>query len=267
MVSFPARRNDFYMFRSGSDYFQRRCRAQKRWLVLPAVLSLTLVGAANTTQSSTGDSGVTAARIPSSVPLVSRKANASSPRANDALLTGTILSTHAADARTIITDRRGRQRVYARGDDLADGGEVVEIHRVYVIVRRGGRLQRLDFSRIEATETFERATPGADQTISPGDYHKVLRHAMFSQPGLLLQLVGATAVVEGGHFRGYCVTQPENPAFLESIGLKPGDLLTAVNGVPLDTPDYGTQVLDAMTGSGELTFTVQRGSQVLVVGD
>ncbi len=90
---------------------------------------------------------------------------------------------------------------------------------------------------------------------------------MFSHPELLLQLVGATAVVEDGHFRGYRVTQPNDPTFLESLGLKPGDLLTAVNGVPLDTPDYGSQALDALSATGELTFTVRRGDQILVVGD
>jgi type II secretory pathway component PulC len=82
---------------------------------------------------------------------------------------------------------------------------------------------------------------------------------------LLLNLVGATAVVEGGHFRGYRVMKPEDPAFIESLGLKPGDVLIAVNGVPLNTPDYGVQVLDAMSGTDKLAFTVQRGSEILVL--
>ena len=154
--------------------------------------------------------------------------------------------------------------MYARGDEIADGGEVVEILRDYVVVRRGGRLETLEFSRNAATWKFE----GAAQATPPEDYRKVLRHAMFTHPELLLQLVGATTVVEGGRFRGYRVMQPKDPELLESLGLKPGDILTAVSGVPLDTPDYGVQVLDAMSGTGELTFTVQRGGrQVLVVND
>jgi general secretion pathway protein C len=253
-------------FQPGSDFFQRRCRVRKRWLVLAAVLPLTLVGAGNGAQSSSGDSGVPAAPEPSSAPMPPPQAGASPP-ADGALLTGTILSSKSADARTIISDRNGRQWVYARGDEIADGGEVVEIHRDYIVVRRGGRLEMLDFSWNAATRMFEHATPGAAQTTPPEDYREVLRHAMFTHPELLLQLVGATAVVEGGHFRGYRVMQPEDPTFLESLGLKPGDMLTAVNGAPLDTPDYGAQVLDAVTGTGVLTFTVQRGGQVLVVSD
>ena len=264
VIAFYEKRADyFFMLRSGPDFFQRWCRVWKRRLVLAA--GLTLAGAANAAQSSTDDSGVTAAPTASSVPMVSSKAEASSPGTNGTSLTGTILSTHATNARTIITDRHGHQRVYARGDEIADGGEVVEIHRDYVIVRRGWRLQRLDLSWTATTGTVERATLA--QAMPAEDHRKVLRHAMFSQPALLLELAGATADVEDGHFRGYRVTQPNDPAFLESLGLKPGDLLTAVNGVPLDTPDYGAHVLDTLSAAGELTFTVRRGSQILVVGD
>jgi general secretion pathway protein C len=233
--------------------------------VLAAVLSLTLFGAGNGAQSSFGDSGVPAAPEPSSAPVTTPLAGAPSPPADGASLTGTILATKSANTRMIITDMRGRQRVYARGDEIADGGEVVEIHRDYVVLRRGARLETLEFSWNAATHMFERAMPVA-QATPPEDYREVLRHAMFTHPELLLQMVGATVVVEGGHFRGYRVMQPEDPTFLDSLGLKPGDILTGVNGVPLDTPDYGTHVLDAMSGTGKL-LTIQRGNQTLVVSE
>lgn len=255
------------MIRSGSDFFQRRCRVRARLLVLAAGLSLTLVGAGSGAQSFSGDSDVPAARKPSSTPVTTPEADAPSPPAGGRVLRGTILFTKSANARAIITDMRGRQRVYVSGDEIADGGEVVEIHRDYVVLRRGGRLETLEFSWNVATRMFERATPSAAQATPPEDYREVLRHAMFTHPELLLQMVGATAVVEGGRFLGYRVMQPEDPAFLESLGLKPGDILTAVNGVPLNTPDYGAQLLDAMSGMGKLTFTVRRGGQILVLSD
>lgn len=221
---------------------------------MAAVLSLMVAGVGHA-QSASGGQNLSAAR----------QADTSSTRASDAELTGTILSTDAAGARTIITDGHGRQRVYAVGDDIAGGGEVVEIHAYYVVVRRGGGLQRLDFSRSAPSRRFGHRTPDAGHAMSSGKYPTVLRRAMFGQPGLLLELLGATAVVEDGHFLGYRVTRPENPSFIESLGLKAGDMLTAVNGVPLDTPDYGTKALEALAGSGKLTYTVRRGNQVLVL--
>jgi general secretion pathway protein C len=235
-----------------------------QWLVLAAVLSLTLVGAGNGAQSSFGDSGVPAVPEPSSAPVTTPEAGAPSPPVDGTSLTGTILATKSANTRVIITDTRGRQRVYARGDETPDGAEVVEIHRDHVVLRRGGRLETLEFSWNTAVRILARS---AASETPPQDYNEVLRHAMFTHPELLLQMVGATVVVEGGHFRGYRVMRPEDPTFLDSLGLKPGDILTGVNGVPLDTPDYGTHVLDAMSGTGKLIFTIQRGNQILVVSD
>jgi general secretion pathway protein C len=245
------------MFRPHSDFFSRQPRAGKQWLAL--VAGLTLLGAANGAPGSPGEADV-------DVPAA-READRPAPPADGALLTGTIVSSKSADARTIISDSRGHQRVYARGDEIPDGGEVVEIHRDYVLVRRGGRLERLEFSSDVVSPMSVSATPGTAHATPPEDQRKVLRRRMFSHPELLLQLVGATAVMEDGQFRGYRVMQPNDPAFLESLGLRPGDLLTAVNGVPLDTPDYGAQVIDAMSDTGELTFTVERGDQVLAVSD
>jgi general secretion pathway protein C len=82
---------------------------------------------------------------------------------------------------------------------------------------------------------------------------------------LHVQLIGATPAVEGDYFLGYRVMKPVDPALLESLGLEPGDILTAVNGVPLDTPDYGIQLLNAMSGTGMLTFTVRRGNEIIAV--
>lgn len=254
------------MFLWYPDRLRKWHRIGRRWLGLAAGLLLTLSGAGYAKPVSADETGVSTTTTPSALSEVARHEGESTPGADNAELKGTVLSSHAAGTRTIITDSRGRQQVYAIGDEIPDGGEVVEIHRDYVIVRHNGRLQRLDFAWTGASGSVDQSMPA--HAASAENHHRlVLRHEMLSQPGLLLELVGAAAVIEDGHFRGYRVTQPEDPAFLKSLGLKPGDMLTAVNGVPLDTPDYGTRVLEAMAGNGELTFTIQRGSQVLVVGE
>lgn len=254
------------MFQSGLDFLQLRCGVRPRQLVLVAALSLTLVGTGNGASSASDDADTRAARASSSEGITPREADAPSLPVDSTSLTGTILAPLSANTRAIITDGHGRQHVYTRGDEIANGGEVVEIDRDHVVVRRGGRLETIEFPWNAATRKLERAKPGVVQETSPEDSREALRHKMFTDPQLLLQLVGATTVVEGGQFRGYRVMQPVDPTFLESLGLKPGDVLTGVNGVPF-TPDYGAQVLDAMSGTGKLTYTVQRGGQVLVVGE
>jgi general secretion pathway protein C len=227
-----------------------------------------LIGAWNVARSSFDDPGVASvAHDPMSSP---QDTDALSPVSGGTALTGTILSARLAEARTIVADVRGRQRVYARGDAISDGGEVLEIHRDYIVLRRNGHRETLEFSWNAVMRVLERSARGARGTVQetpPGDDLEALREAMFTHPELLLQLIGATPVVEGERFLGYRVMKPEDPAFLESLGLKPGDILTAVNGVPLDTPDYGVQALDALSGTGKLTFTVRRGSEILVLSN
>lgn len=246
--------------------------ARTRWLALGSglLLSLTLVGAGNGAQNASDDADASSGRMPLTTPSTPQDADALPRASADTALTGTIFSTKSADARTIIADVRGRQRVYARGDEIPEVGEVVEIHRDYVVLRRDGRLEMLDFRWDAVAVILDHAADparGAAQEAPSEKYLKDMRDSMFTHPELLFELLGATPVVKGERFLGYRVMKSEDPAFLESLGLKSGDMLTAVNGVPLDTPDYGTQLLEAMSGTGKLTFTVRRGSQVLVLND
>ncbi len=247
-----------------------RHSARTRRLALGSglLLSLALVSTWNGAQSASDDADASSGRMPLTTPSTPHDADALPRASADTALTGTIFSAKSADARTIIADMRGHQRVYARGDEIPEVGEVVEIHRNYVVLRRNGRLEMLDFRWDAVAVILDRAAdPARDaaQEAPPGQYLKDLRESMLTHPELLFELVGAIPVVEGERFSGYRVMKPEDPAFLESLSLKPGDVLTAVNGVPLNTPDYGTQLLGTMSGTGKLTFTVRRGSEILVL--
>lgn len=230
--------------------------AGTHWMVLGLGIAMTLAGAWVVARSSFDNPGV--------APVVP-DTGVRPPAPAGMALTGTILSAKLADIRTIIADARGRQRVYALGGEVPDRGEVIEIHRDYVVLRRDGRLETLEFSWNAVVRILERSARGTVQETPPEDDADNLRAELFTHPELLLDLIGASPVLEGELFIGFRVMQPEDPALLESLGLKPGDILTAVNGVPLDTPDYGAEVLEALSGTGKLTFTVRRGSEILVL--
>jgi type II secretion system protein C len=245
---------------------QDRRNAGTRWVMLGLGIAVTLAGAWNAVRGSSGPD-VPNLRESMASP---QDTGALPPVSGGTVLAGTILSARLAEARTIVADMRGRQRVYARGDAITDGGKVLEIHRDYIVLRRNGRREMLEFSWNAVVRVLERSARGTQGTVQetpPGDDLEVLREAMFTHPELLLQLIGATPVFEGERFLGYRVMKPEDTAFLESLGLKPGDVLIAVNGAPLNTPDYGAELLEAMSGTGKLTFTVRRGSEILVLSN
>jgi general secretion pathway protein C len=249
---------------SSKSVFPYRRRTGTRW-VMPLGIALMLAGVCDAVWSASGPDAVPASREYSASP---QDAGALPPVSGGMVLIGTILSAKPADVRAVIADARGQQRVYVLGDAISDGGTLVEIQRDYVVLSRNGQREILEFSWNAVAQLLERVTQAArnaDPETPDGDYPEVLRNAMLTHPELLLQMVGATPVMDGERFSGYRVMQPEDPAFLESLGLEPGDMLTAVNGVSLNTPDYGAGLLDALSGTGRLTFTVRRGNEILVL--
>ncbi|MGD8616905.1 MAG: FKBP-type peptidyl-prolyl cis-trans isomerase [Gammaproteobacteria bacterium] len=112
-------------------------------------------------------------------------------------------------------------------------------------------------------------SPAANHRESTGDGTTrdawAAREHVMSQPGLLLQMVGAQALTENGRFAGYRVTGTVDNDFLGRLDLAPGDLIVAVNGVPIDTPDHGLKALTSLSGTGPLSFTVIRDGRVEVL--
>jgi general secretion pathway protein C len=76
-------------------------------------------------------------------------------------------------------------------------------------------------------------------------------------------LVRAQAVFSGNKLSGYRI-YPGGRASIGAftrLGLRPGDLITAVNGTPLDDPNRGSEILDTLSSSASASVTVQRNGQ------
>jgi S1-C subfamily serine protease len=66
-----------------------------------------------------------------------------------------------------------------------------------------------------------------------------------------------------GKQRGFIVYPLANGEPLRALGLYPGDLLTSVNGTPLDDPQRSKEALDAIQSGSEVTATIERQGQKL----
>ncbi|MFZ2509077.1 MAG: PDZ domain-containing protein, partial [Steroidobacteraceae bacterium] len=68
-------------------------------------------------------------------------------------------------------------------------------------------------------------------------------------------------VFAGGQLRGYRVYPGRNRAQFAKLGLQPGDLVTAVNGAPLDDPNRALETLRGIGTGPAVTLTVDRNGQ------
>jgi general secretion pathway protein C len=82
-------------------------------------------------------------------------------------------------------------------------------------------------------------------------------------PAILDQVMRTVASYDNaaGKLRGFRAYPGRNRAIFSKLGLKAGDLVTAINGTPLDDPQRSQDVFNTIQTSDHVTVTIERGGQ------
>jgi general secretion pathway protein C len=188
-------------------------------------------------------------------------ANAPESTAN-LVLAGTIATQDPKRGVAIISDG-GPSKVYSVGDNI--GGAT--LHSVYldrVILDRGGALETLLLPRLlgpgmRGPAVVRRA--GADpRTVAAVDN---IRRLVQQDPNILDQVMRTVPSYDNaaGRLRGFRAYPGRNRQIFNKLGLKPGDLVTAINGTALDDPQRSQEVFNTIQTSDHVTVTLERGGQ------
>jgi len=192
----------------------------------------------------------------------------------DLKLRGVVASTEEGLGHAII-EHRGKQAVYAVDDDLPVPGRVklAKVMPTQVILDNGGTYERLVLFE-ESPVATPLAPPAASRTAREVDKRgeadvsalaSDYRARLYTSPQSLAEVVNVSAVRRDGGLLGYRVTPGRNPEHFEQLGFQPGDLVTGVNGIALDSPANTMRLYNAMRSAGEVVFEVQRGDQPLSI--
>jgi len=103
--------------------------------------------------------------------------------------------------------------------------------------------------------------PGGDaRTVAAVDN---IRRLVQQDPGILDQVMRTVASYDNaaGKLRGFRAYPGRNRAIFNKLGLKPGDLVTAINGTALDDPQHSQEVFNTIQTSDHVTVTLERGGQ------
>ena len=189
-------------------------------------------------------------------------ANAPQSTAN-LVLAGTIATQDPKRGVAIISDG-GPSTVYAVGDSV--GG--ASLHSVYldrVILDRGGTLETLPLPRLlgpgmRAPPVVRRQAAADPRTVAAVDN---IRHLVQQDPSILDQVMRTVPSYDnaGGKLRGFRAYPGRNRLIFNKLGLKPGDLVTGINGTALDDPQRSQEVFNTIQTSDHVTVTVERGGQ------
>jgi general secretion pathway protein C len=171
-------------------------------------------------------------------------------------LAGTIAGQDPAKGWAIIGQTAQDARVYQTGASIPGGATLREVYADRVILERGGRLEALALPRLAGGS----APPAAAARSAPSQpsLAQSVQALSSRDPITVSEFIRPQPVFAGGQQKGYRVYPGRNRAQFASVGLMPGDLVTAVNGSPLSDPNSGLETLRGISAGGAVTLTIER---------
>ncbi len=176
----------------------------------------------------------------------------------DLKLAGVAAANPASGSYAIITTGNNKGiDTYAVGSKLPGGAKIRNIFPDRVVIAHNGRLEtlRLPWSDLSGL--------GASQG-APSDKHhsgmpRSVTEQLQSHPNSLADYIRVRPYTHGKHFVGFRIYPGKKPKLFRKAGLQPGDIVTSVNGIKLDTSANSAKAMKALHGAkGPVRLSILR---------
>jgi general secretion pathway protein C len=226
------------------------------------------------------------------LPLADPRGVAAAPDTGlDLVLHGVFAGDSPRDGRAIIAGGDGGERQYRPGDEVAPGVTLDGVYPDRVTLSRGGAIEALRLPR-PAADAAATARAGGDGIVvqnrplpagiapaaatplpgmpAPGQPFVTPSvstagldwNAATAKLGVdaqqLAREVSLLPVLEDGRFVGVRLQGGRDSALVGRLGLEPGDVVTAVNGIELDSPARAADVARTLASARSARVTVRR---------
>jgi len=198
-------------------------------------------------------------------------------------LKGVMASPDMMDAWAIIADRMGNEDNYGVESSLPGGAILKEIYSDRIILEHNGRLETLrlpktDTAGSKVTSSKSNVRSGRRNTrnqrnntrsaVPSGNVNRVssagsnilkgYRDKLLNDPQSVMNTVRAEPYRQAGKLKGYRIFPGRDKSLFGQLGLEPGDVVTTVNGISLDSPLKGLEVMQNVTDASEVSVQVLR---------
>jgi general secretion pathway protein C len=190
-------------------------------------------------------SGDAANAPPSSMPLV---------------LAGVLATDDPKLGMAIIGESAQAAKVIAVGQQVPGGAHLHSVYADRAIIDRAGALESVFMPR-------RTAGPGAAPSMPPppvaaGESNEAMiermRRLVSDDPGLIGQVMRPQPVFAGGEMKGFRVYPGANRQAFARMGLRAGDMVTAINGTPLNDKDRAQEIFGTLASSTDARVTITR---------
>lgn len=179
----------------------------------------------------------------------------------------------------------GSERAFRAGEAIAGGIKLGRVYPDRVILVRDGVEETLALTRdrnLEPGNVVRQPTPGdaraaganTPQSIAaanaaaanaaavraaraPADWQQTVDR-LRQNPDELAKRVQIVPVMDGAKLTGVRVAPGSDAALIGQIGLRSGDVVTAINGAPVDSLSRGQQILESLRSASSARVTVLR---------
>ena len=185
-------------------------------------------------------------------------------------LNGVIAHNDADSAFALIADNRGEEKIYRINDPVPGGVKLHAIFEDRVLLNRAGKLETLrlpkDFpgggQTANRSPAVRRPTRPNRQT-DPGS----LRQVISQNASKITEIIRAAPHIQQGQMVGFRINPGRNRQQFATLGLRPGDVVTDINGTAMTDPSQGLQVFESLGETTQASVTVLRNGnpEVLVI--
>ncbi|CAA6808953.1 MAG: Unknown protein [uncultured Thiotrichaceae bacterium] len=192
----------------------------------------------------------------------------------------------------IIEVSKGKQSVFSIGQEPQSGVKVHDILPHKVILNHNGQLEELVLPKLANNTSSRHSRPSnlslpkaaptsrapvlsqvGSNLVNPAGLDKLptddlsaLKDVITNNPERLLEIASASeATDKDGNFIGFRLSPGKNRKLFRSLELRPGDVVTSVNGTVLDSPSKGISIMGQLAGASSINFTVRRGNQEVTI--
>ncbi len=179
-------------------------------------------------------------------------------------LRGVIASSEPSEARAIVADPSGKENFYKIDDKLPGNAVLKEVHGDRIVIQRGVRYETLKLPKellgLSATSPAPRRAAQQSTPVRGGPLKSLgqVRDVLLNDPQRLADVLRIMPKRNKGRFVGYELQPGRDTQFLSRHGLMPGDVVTSINGVQLDSPVKGLSLMKDVSTMEMLDIEVER---------
>jgi type II secretion system protein C len=186
----------------------------------------------------------------------------------------------------IVEDQQGEQSLYHVDDEIPDAGQLVSIEKNRVIIAHGTQRVALEIPKddmpdgvqsparalphfrpmgplrgLQRNAKTDSPMPDIDVDDEGDNKYSIKRNdvrAALAHSGELATQIKASPNMDGNTQNGYSLTDIESGSLFDDLGLEDGDVLTQINGRPINNPAVAAGMLATLQMRPSIDVTVQR---------